>query len=117
MAKAEVMPSIEEEFKSAVDEMIKNELENMRLLWNIKKKKPRKVKPKRTKVKKVKLPGWKAVAKYDIKDLLVELVQNRIAKKLPAQSLTDFIGEFNYLHSMLDDIKDTPYDPSMALIR
>lgn len=38
-------------------------------------------------------------------------------KKLPAQRLTDFIGEFNYLHSMLDNIKDTPYDPSMALIR
>jgi ATP-dependent 26S proteasome regulatory subunit len=31
--------------------------------------------------------------------------------------MTDFIGEFNYIHSMLDDIKDTPYDPSMALIR
>jgi len=31
--------------------------------------------------------------------------------------LSEFIGEFNYIHSMLDDIKDTPYDPSMALIR
>lgn len=27
------------------------------------------------------------------------------------------MGEFNYIHSMLDDIKETPYDPSMALIR
>lgn len=27
------------------------------------------------------------------------------------------MGELNYIHSMLDDIKDTPYDPSMALIR
>ena len=36
---------------------------------------------------------------------------------MPPQRLTDFIGEFNYLHSMLDNIKDTPYDPSMALIR
>ena len=34
------------------------------------------------------------------------------------RDLTDFIGEFNYLHSMLDDPRnDTPYDPSMALIR
>jgi ATP-dependent 26S proteasome regulatory subunit len=31
--------------------------------------------------------------------------------------LQDFIGEFNYIHSMLDDIRETPYDPSMALIR
>lgn len=38
-------------------------------------------------------------------------------KKLPPQNLTDFMGEFNYIHLMLDDIKDTPYDPSMALIR
>ena len=31
--------------------------------------------------------------------------------------MTDFVGEFNYIHSMLDDINETPYDPSMALIR
>jgi len=31
--------------------------------------------------------------------------------------LTDFVGEFNYIHSMLDDVNDSPYDPSMALIR
>merc|ERR1712147_54245 len=40
-----------------------------------------------------------------------------VVKKLPAQNLTDFIGEFNYIHSMMDDIKFTPNDPSMALIR
>lgn len=27
------------------------------------------------------------------------------------------MGEFNYIHSMLDDLKETAYDPSMALIR
>jgi hypothetical protein len=68
------MPQIEEEFKNAVDEMIKNELENMRLLRNIKKKKTKKKKTKKPKAPKVKLPGWKAVAKYEINDLLVELV-------------------------------------------
>ena len=36
---------------------------------------------------------------------------------MPSCNLKEFIGEFNYIHSMLDDIKDTPYDPSMALIR
>lgn len=49
MAKKEVMPQIEEEFKNAVDEMIKNELENMRLLRNIKKKKGKKKKNKKPK--------------------------------------------------------------------
>jgi len=36
---------------------------------------------------------------------------------LPAAALTDFLGEFNYIHSMLDNLESTPYDPSMALIR
>ena len=84
MAKTEVMPSIEDEFKKAVDEMIMNELDNMRLLRGIKKKKKKKKKPKKKKTKAVKLPGWKQVKTYEIDDLLVELVQNKIAKKLPA---------------------------------
>lgn len=53
------MPSIEEEFKKAVDEMIMNELDNMRLLRGIKKKKKKKKKAKKKKAKAIKLPGWK----------------------------------------------------------
>jgi SpoVK/Ycf46/Vps4 family AAA+-type ATPase len=45
------------------------------------------------------------------------LITVNVIKKLPPQNLTDFIGEFNYIHSMLDDIKKDIYDPSMALIR
>ena len=30
----------------------------------------------------------------------------KIVKKIPPAALTDFIGEFNYIHSMLDDIKE-----------
>ena len=52
-----------------------------------------------------------------MRDLLLELVQNGIAKKFPKQPLTDFKGDFNYLHSMLDDLSRGPHDPSMALIR
>ena len=48
---------------------------------------------------------------------MVQLIQHRIVKKLPPQNLSQFMGEFNYIHLMLDDIKDTPHDPSMALIR
>lgn len=46
-----------------------------------------------------------------------ELITNHIVKKLPPQRLTDFIGEFNYIHSMLDNPDESIYDPSMALIR
>lgn len=45
------------------------------------------------------------------------LIQNNIAKKIPPNSLSDFIGEFNYCATMLDNIRETVYDPSMALIR
>jgi SpoVK/Ycf46/Vps4 family AAA+-type ATPase len=119
MAKKEVLPSIEDEFKQVVDDMINVELDNMRMLRGIKKKKKKKKKGKRGGKggKKKALPGEKVTNKFDVKDLLVELVQHRIAKKLPAQKLTDFIGEFNYLHSMIDDLKDTPSNPSIALIR
>jgi hypothetical protein len=51
------------------------------------------------------------------KEILVNLINHNIVKKLPPQNLTDFIGEFNYIHSMLDNVKETPFDPSMALIR
>jgi len=50
-------------------------------------------------------------------DILKELIHNQICKYMPPAKLTDFIGEFNYIHSMLDNLDTTPYDPSMALIR
>ena len=85
MARADVMPEVEEEFKQAVDDMIKVELENMRLLGGFKskkKKKGKKKKKKKKKGKKKKLPGEKQIDKMDIKDILVELVQHGIVKKL-----------------------------------
>lgn len=88
----------------------------MRILAGIKKKKKKVKKPKKPKKKKIKLPGAKYV-KNEMYDCLVELIQHNIVKKLPPQNLTDFIGEFNYIHSMLDDIRFSPYPPSMALIR
>lgn len=71
-----------------------------------KKKKGKKKKGKKKKGKKgPKLPGYKYIRDRDVYDLLVELIQNNIVKKLPPSNLKDFIGEFNYIHSMLDDIK------------
>ncbi len=49
--------------------------------------------------------------------MLVELVKNGIVRKLPPANLKDFIGEFNYIHMMMEDLNDRPREPSMALIR
>jgi hypothetical protein len=73
MAKGEVMPSVEEEYKAEIDDAIKIELENMRLIAGIKskKKKKKKKKGKKKKKKGLKLPGFKAIRDIDKKDLLV----------------------------------------------
>lgn len=95
----------------------------MRVLAGIKAKKKKKKGKKKSKKKKKakhparKLPGFKFIKERDPYDLLVDLIQNNLVKKLPPSALGDFIGEFNYIASMLDDLKFTPYDPSMALIR
>jgi SpoVK/Ycf46/Vps4 family AAA+-type ATPase len=117
----DVMPSIEDQLKNDVDEMIKMELENMRTLSGAKQKKKKgkkKGKKKKKKKKKgLKLPGYKMIKDMNVKEILVTLINNNIVKKIPPQKLTDFMGEFNYIHTMLDDITKIPYDPSMALIR
>jgi hypothetical protein len=69
------------------------------------KKKGKKKKGKKKKKKGLKWKGFKYIKDRDPYDLLVELIQHNIVKKLPAQNLKEFIGEFNYIHSMLDDIK------------
>ena len=115
------MPLVEKEYKADVDAMIKMELDNLRALSGAKgkkkKKKKGKKKGKKGKKKKLKLYGAKYIKDMSEYDMLVELVKNGIVKKLPPTALTDFIGEFNYIHLMIDDIKDTPREPSMALIR
>jgi hypothetical protein len=36
--------------------------------------------------------------------ILIELIKNNILKKIPPSNLVEFIGEFNYIHSMVDQI-------------
>ena len=52
---------MEEEYKKDVDELLKIELENMKILAGIKIKKKKKKKPKKKKKKGLKLPGAKAI--------------------------------------------------------
>ena len=122
MARDEVMPIVQKEYEKDVDDMIKMELENLKLqLAGGKKKKgkgkKKKKKGKKKKKKTIKLPGYKYIKDMSEYDMLVELVKNGIVRKLPPANLKDFIGEFNYIHMMMEDLNDRPREPSMALIR
>jgi hypothetical protein len=120
MLRDEVLPQVQKELTKQIDDMLDLELANMRVLMGIKskKKKGKKKKNKKKKGKKgPKLPGYKAIRGIEPLTLIVELIKNSIVKKLPPAHLSSFMGEFNYIASMMDDTKDTPRPPSMALIR
>lgn len=75
MAKEEVMPNVEEEFKKMVDELIIAEMESRQIRLGVKKKKKKKGKKKKSKKKKgLKLPGYKVVAPFSKPHLLAELI-------------------------------------------
>ncbi len=80
------MPEVYEELKKEVDECIKTELENMKLIAGIKsKKKKKKKKGKKGKKKKgMKLPGLtKELKAKKPHELMSTLVQNELIRKLP----------------------------------
>jgi SpoVK/Ycf46/Vps4 family AAA+-type ATPase len=122
MLREEVLPKVQKSLKKTIDEMLDLELANMRLLMGVKAKKGKKKKgkgkkKKGKKSKGPKLPGAKYLKGMTEFEMLIELVKNQIVKRLPPAHLKDFLGEFNYIASMMDDPKDTPRPPSMALIR
>jgi IQ and AAA domain-containing protein len=126
MLREEILPLVEKNLQATIDKMLDLELANMRILTGVKAKKKKKGKKKgkkgkKSKKKKIKLPGGVWFTKMEPYDMLVELVKNSIVKKLPASNLQDFLGEFNFIGSMMDNVepgKDKgPQAPSMALIR
>ena len=122
MLREEVLPKVNKSLTKTIDGMLDLELNNMRLLMGIKSKKKKasrkkKAKKKSKRKKGPKLPGYKSIAGIEEIEILIELVKNSIVKRLPPAHLKDFLGEFNYIASMMDDPKDTPRPPSMALIR
>jgi IQ and AAA domain-containing protein len=112
---------LKDEFKNSVDEMIKVELDNMRLMGGSKSKKKKgkkkKSKKKKKKKKTIKLPGFKMIRDMSKEEILIQLINSNIVKKIPTAKLTDFVGEFNYISSMMDIPTESAIDPSMALIR
>jgi predicted AAA+ superfamily ATPase len=86
MIRDEIMPELAEELKIDVDDCIKTELENMKLIMGIKskKKKGKKKKKKSKKKKGLKLPGLsKELKAKKPHELMSALVQNEIVRKLP----------------------------------
>ena len=112
---------LEQNYTKEIDDMIKMELENLKELQGggkkKKKKKGKKKKGKKKKEKPLKLPGAKYLKGKQPEEILLDLIQNNIVKKLPPQQMSDFIGEFNYIHSSLDNVMEPIHDPSLALIR
>lgn len=122
MVREEIMPKVEKILRKQIDEMLDLELNNMRALMGVKAKKGKKKKGKKKKGKKKKnkgpkLPGYKQIAKMTEYEVLIDLVKNSVVKRMPASNLHDFLGEFNYIASMMDNPMDQPRPPSMALIR
>ena len=123
MLRGEVYPKVTNSITKNVEEMLNLELENIRMLMGMKQKGKKKAKKKGKKNKKKKtkkgpkLPGVKMLKGMDEYDMLIDLVKNNIVKKMPPENLKDFLGEFNYIASMMEDVNDTPRPPSMALIR
>jgi len=88
MARSEVMPILEEEYKKLVDEMTNIELENMKMFGGFGKKKKKKGKKKKKKgggkKKGMKgLPGYKNYINTPTEELLQLLINQCIVKKLP----------------------------------
>lgn len=123
MLRAEVYPKLKNSITQNVEEMLNLELEHMRMQMGMKQKAKKKGKKKGKKKNKKKakkgpkLPGVKLLKNMDEYDMLIDLVKNNVVKKLPPENLKEFLGEFNYIASMMEDVNDTPRPPSMALIR
>ena len=78
--------------------MITVEIQNIKLEFGIKGKEKKKKKPKKKKPKKGKpIPGQKLVKNRDPRDMLAELVEAGIVKKLQTAKIEDLKGDANML--------------------
>jgi hypothetical protein len=79
--------------------MIAIELDNLRLEHGIKKGKTKAPKKPKNKTKAKKVPGMAFCKNRDPRDMLAELIEAGICKKLLPCSMKDFIGEANLIGS------------------
>lgn len=128
----ELMPEIEEEIEQEVDTLIQFELQNLYSELKIKKP-PRKKKNKKNgrrgrngkddkgkkDKKRKKIPGAKRVGNRHPNDLMGDLVDCGIAKKLKEAKMEDFKGDHNFIRGILEQQESNNYqlDPSNAQLR
>lgn len=99
MAQKKIMPDVNTEIEQIVDRMIQVEIQSIKTELGIKQKdKKKKKKGKKKKGKKgKKIPGQNLVKNRVPKDLLSELVEANVVKKLLPAQIDDLIGDANML--------------------
>jgi len=119
LSRKAVFPIVEAELRSVVDEMMKEELANLKVLFaEAKKKKQKKPKPKKPKKPKPPKKWCAAVGMVaNREDCVPELAEFGILKKVQPCHLSDFWGEYDYLGAMKRS--HLPYcpPPSAQMIR
>jgi len=103
LARKNVYPIVEAELRALVDDQMREELANLKLLFDESKKKKTKTK-KPKKPKKPKPPKKWCTAVGSItnrEDCVPDLVEQGILKKIKAVHLEDFWGEYHFLGAML----------------
>lgn len=119
MARKNVLPMVETELRVIVDEMMKEELANLRVLFEEAKKKPKKNKPpKKPKGPKAPKKWNKAQNMIDNpEDCMPDLIKEQMLKKVAPCYLDDFLGEYHYLGAMQRCHQEFCPPPSAQMIR
>ena len=102
MAKETVRPGVKDEIKTTVDDILEIELDNLRIKYGIKAKKKKRGKKKGKKhgKKKKKVPGATLAKDRDPNDLLTELAESGILRKLVPCHMSDYLGDYNNLGNL-----------------
>lgn len=133
-AKGVVRPTVEEEVKEQVDNLMLLQLQNIKTVLDSKKKKKKKKgrkkkakKPKKPKGKK--LPGAKYCKGMENEQMLSILTEKEIIINYEKHTMDEFLGEMNYLGTMYQnsgltevydangDTRTAAIEPSLANIR
>jgi len=122
LARKSVFPIVEAELRAVVDEAMKEELANLKTMFEKAKKKGKAKKPKKPgKKKPPKVKKWcPAVGMItNREDCVPDLVEQGILKKVKPCHLEDFWGEYHYLGAMNRVIGEARYcpAPSAQMIR
>ncbi|PAA67765.1 hypothetical protein BOX15_Mlig006146g1 [Macrostomum lignano] len=116
---------VEREIRQQVDELMRQELQNLKVAIDKEKVRKGKKSGKKKKGKKGKKSGKKGkkgkkekdlTPDSTIEELFEELVMNGIIKKVPKVSMADYEGEYNYLGTTLKQANLEPM-PSLADVR